>query len=79
LVLSHRIPDGLFWVAANEAKKETHALFNFLIPVIHWHRQWNNGHKCITSTEKQSKGVRLLTLHSHNEATHTLSSHSDED
>ncbi|KAK5971084.1 hypothetical protein GCK32_020576, partial [Trichostrongylus colubriformis] len=32
LVLSHRIPDGLFWVAANEAKKETHALFNYTDP-----------------------------------------------
>ncbi|WKX97888.1 hypothetical protein Q1695_013522 [Nippostrongylus brasiliensis] len=32
VVLSHRIPDGLFWVAANEAKKETHAMFNYTDP-----------------------------------------------
>ncbi|KAK6041475.1 hypothetical protein COOONC_21020 [Cooperia oncophora] len=47
LVQSHRIPDGLFWVAANEAKKETHALFNYTDPGF-----THSGHPLTTSVEQ---------------------------
>ncbi|XGW10369.1 hypothetical protein V3C99_012119 [Haemonchus contortus] len=49
LVLSHRIPDGLFWVAANEAKKETHALFNYTDPGF---TQSASGHPLASSVEQ---------------------------
>ncbi|KJH51940.1 animal hem peroxidase [Dictyocaulus viviparus] len=47
IVLSHRIPDGLFWVAANEAKKETHALFNYTDPGFSY-----SGHPLASSVEQ---------------------------
>ncbi|KAK6732207.1 hypothetical protein RB195_016531 [Necator americanus] len=47
VVISHRIPDGLFWVAANEAKKETHALFNYTDPGFSY-----SGHPLASSVEQ---------------------------
>ncbi|KAJ1351421.1 hypothetical protein KIN20_007419, partial [Parelaphostrongylus tenuis] len=47
VVVSHRIPDGLFWIAANEAKKEVHSLFNYTDPGFSY-----SGHPLASTVEQ---------------------------